>query len=275
MSDCCNIEIRYDATNKSFALYKDGVKSGDDVPFPYDELCDAVKDKVLSEMEPIKPTGMSITDNGDGTFDLITTFDNGSSYTVTTTDLTGPAGDSPTEAEIINIITTNNLSGIPVGFQGFYLGDADNFDATGLGKPGTDVSGWAIPNGNDGRPNLLLGRSIRLMDPANVNFDTVLETGGNDFIIIDKTNIPIAPSHTISTGVLTHDLAPDRFLVNGNNRGTAIASGGSDAISGDAIQTDGINDHDASDIDIDNNTGGGQQLNMTNKYVVLLPIVKI
>jgi len=78
------------------------------------------------------------------------------------------------------------LSGfVPIGFRGTVNANRlPDFDATGKGKAGTDMWGWAIRNGNNGTINAL-GLFLKYVDDVTVA-DVVDGVTG---FVVDKSNI--------------------------------------------------------------------------------------
>lgn len=74
---------------------------------------------------------------------------------------------------------------VPIGFTAtISISRKSDFDATGKGKPGTDVWGWAFRNGNNGTENC-----FGFFPRYAVSADAAGKVEGNDSFTIDKTNI--------------------------------------------------------------------------------------
>jgi hypothetical protein len=106
---------------------------------------------------------------------------------------------------------------VPVGgiimYSGVY---ADNFDGTGLGKPGTKVQGWAICNGYNGTPDLI-GRFITGAGPGSGYGPNTGVKGGSDALTLTTEQMP-AHSHSYGFG--------------GGNAGTIPLQGARDGYTG-------------------------------------------
>lgn len=89
---------------------------------------------------------------------------------------------------------------VPVGTRATVNANrSGDFDATGKGKPGTDLWGWAIRNGNNGLANAL--GTFGMYTDNLLNADT---SGGNDSFTVSKDNIS---SFSIPvTGIITEAL---------------------------------------------------------------------
>lgn len=221
-----------------------------------------------NQEEPVYPTSIEkIETETEGIFQLKFTYSNEQEFTITLPNIKGDPGADATIEDIENALDALGLT-IPSGIWLFYVGPMDNFDPTGLGKEATDVFGWAIANGNNGTTNKLNGRTIRLYNPNATEFDTVGKTGGIDTVVIAKDNLPVSPPWGLNDPGHNHE-----YNIPSGDTGN-LNSSNSDAWSSNLNGTKDTTTS-TSGVSLSQNIGGGQDLNIINKYYVGLPIQKL
>ncbi|GAA4349754.1 hypothetical protein GCM10023185_06710 [Hymenobacter saemangeumensis] len=120
---------------------------------------------------------------------------------------------------------------------------AANYDATGLGKPGTEAWGWGLCNGQNGRADLR-GMFVAGLDPARADYDAVGDTGGFETVPLVIGELP-PHRHRMTPYKVT------REGESGSNNYSILVSGNNGA-SNNLAHPNAGNDNFTED------TGGGQ-----------------
>lgn len=126
-----------------------------------------------------------------------------------------------------------------------------DFDAAGIGR--NSRIGWALCDGQGGRPNLK-GRVVVNYDPDQPEFNFLGKTGGSKSVYIQKTNLPAVKIDVpIPPSATSQGTARTGGLVTGD--------GPPDVVGGPTLKT--------------NNLGDGTAMNIMNPYFVALKIIKL
>ncbi len=74
-----------------------------------------------------------------------------------------------------------------VGWVAAY--NPNDYDAAGVGKPGSEAWGWALVDGQSGRVDLL-GRTAVAFDPTRPDYDTIGKQGGTPEVTLSLAEMP-------------------------------------------------------------------------------------
>lgn len=98
-----------------------------------------------------------------------------------------------------------------IGTAGY---NANNYDANGIGKPGTEAWGWMLANGY-GSTDAMQGLTIAGADPASVEY-AVGHNGGQSTIQLMTANLPPNPPGTKDVAAFTGS-GPGNLTPSGSN----------------------------------------------------------
>ncbi|MDO7877393.1 hypothetical protein Q5H93_21810 [Hymenobacter sp. ASUV-10] len=93
-----------------------------------------------------------------------------------------------------------------------------NYDATGVGLVGTEAWGWALCNGQGGRPDLR-GRVTVGLDPGRADYDAIGDAGGVEMVTLLVSQIP-QHTHPLVANVDTLG-GPGQLVTRAGNAGAS------------------------------------------------------